>query len=83
MMIPRSITIQARIYFFASFASSVQKVRHHDDKINAIICALNSVFLKPIILSEAEALRAADHNSIVPSFESHDLEALDRLGRSP
>jgi hypothetical protein len=71
MMISRNTTIQARIYFFATFAISATKLRHHDDKINAIIAALNTVFLKPIILSKA--LGAAGHNSIVPSFQSHDL----------
>jgi hypothetical protein len=57
--------------FFATYAISVTKIRHHDDKTNAIICALNAVFLKPIILSEKQG--AAGHNSIVPSFRSHDL----------
>ena len=39
--------------FFRFFRKSAPKIRHHDDKINAIICLLNSVFLKAIILSEA------------------------------
>jgi len=86
MMIPRSVTIQARIYYFASFAISAPKIRHHDDKINAIIYALwipfswNPSFSPRLRRYELQATIQLFHHSNRTTL-SLDSEALE--GRLP